>query len=460
MSYDDLLLAGLGLGFAVFIVGILLGRVGRGELERKVDLQAGRITELSGQNEALNKQLEQAAETQRTLDKSAKTLEKRLKDLKGQSAAQRLEYEQLERADTERKQRLVQVTGVAETAQRDLSHLFSLLAEMDVAVVIGELNGSVQSLEAAAAGQGFELKKPFSQHLHAQDRAYAQERQDKAGKGVAQYGARRASDRRHLVIRSTSLRQPLTSLRADTGTRLTLVIPLTKSDTAQLELDERVKLGSLITHGIATQAALVWKHKKLVEKWREDLMELLVRRVGVISELLASWEYPTAAANHPSCEVETSAIGDLLKTLSWLGLFVATNETVRREIGWQNGVLSRQTGSSPLNYTWGGWPKVTILTALSDHGELFIIEELIVNAFKHGAGGTLVTFDIRAASKPGWVEMVVSNQVAPDAPIQESRPYGGRNLITEACRQGGWEIEWPTHRGKLHEVKIRAPCKT
>jgi hypothetical protein len=346
-----------------------------------------------------------------------------------------------------------------EAARRDLSLLISAWGDTDSALVACDTDGNVIALEGAGTRHGIELHVPFYQHLIADDRPFAQRQDASSTNGVSLFGARRAIDRRHLIVRSITLQQSISALKTCEGGRLLFVTPISKPDTELLELEERVKLGSLITHGIATQAALVWKHADFIDEWRQELMELLYRRVGVISKLLARWGDQAAVGANPTLPVRLPRICDLLNALSWLGKFVAGRPEVRRELEWQNGILSGALGSSPIGYTINNWPDVVLLTALPEHGELFIIEELIVNAFKHGVPGKPVKFEVKSGDGAEWAEIIVTNAVSTGGPTKPAKTYGGTNLIAEACRQGGWHVDGPNIRSGTYEVKLRVPCK-
>jgi hypothetical protein len=129
--------------------------------------------------------------------------------------------------------------------------------------------------------------------------------------------------------------------------------------------------------------------------------------------------------------------------------------------GWANGILSENPPIPPIDIDFDAWHDTTcsIVSSIPEASS-FILEELVGNAFKHGAPGKAARIDGAIDEDGGhtWVKFTVSNSIAPfhQPTSRDAASYGGLSLVEEACRLLRWQYVGPSIADGRYSITVRA----
>ena len=340
-------------------------------------------------------------------------------------------------------------------------------------IVIDPNTDRVRFRNAPAQQLGIELNQIFRELVEDEDRRLYDQSNLASGTAERAYAVRlqsTASAPRWAIVRSTALATPLSVLGARESDRLGLMSLLNAAEIerlrASLELsamhEERGKLSSLITHGVAHLTRLLASDRGLDEQLRRWLGPYLMRRVSVLADLLSGWELPLDEVRCDELAVAKQSVQSMLEAFQTLATGVAANRELRKSLQWSNGVLSKLApGAAPFHFDLQGWPDDLHLTIRIEGAETFILDELLVNTFKHGKPGcppTLSARLIRGADRR-WIEFELRNEVRSTRDVRitgADHRYGGKTLVEEACRRLRWEFLQPELQGEIYVVRWRA----
>jgi PAS domain-containing protein len=349
-----------------------------------------------------------------------------------------------------------------------------LVDSMGAALIVIDPNTDrVRFRNAPGQHLGIEVDQVFREHVYADDQRVYDDFNLAAGKSERAYAVRmksRIDACQWAIIRSTAVAAPLPTLGARESDRLGVMTLLTATEVARLRAsleltevhEERGKLSSLITHGIAHLTRMLASDGSFDAAIRQWLSTYLMRRVSVLADLLSGWSLPLDEVRRDELAISKLSTQSALETFQRVSLRVAANRELRTGLQWGNGVLSRLPADVlPFRFDLQGWPEDLSLTTRIDGADSFILDELLINAFKHGKPGVppLLTARVIRGAERRWVEFELRNEVRA---VRETRisiaehRYGGQRLVQEACRRLRWELLPPELQGEVHIVKWRA----
>jgi hypothetical protein len=340
-------------------------------------------------------------------------------------------------------------------------------------IVIDPNTDRVRFRNRPAQQLGIQAGQVFREQVHAEDQREYDEFNLAAGQSERAYAVRLRTSTdacQWAVIRSTAVAAPLPMLSARESDRLGMMTLLNPTEVerlrSSLELtqaqEERSKLASLITHGIAHLARMLASDRPLDESVRQWLSVYLMRRVSVLADLFSGWSVPLAEVRRDELAISKQSVQSALEALHKICLGVAADRELRQSLNWGNGVLSQLSAEgSPFRFDLQGWPEDLSLTTRIDGAESFILDELLVNAFKHGKPGSRPSLSARVVrgAERRWVEFELRNAVRS---VREARVgaaehrYGGMTLVREACRRLRWELLQPELQGEIYSIRWRA----
>ena len=266
------------------------------------------------------------------------------------------------------------------------------------------------------------------------------------------------------MIRSLAFANAMGAIEARANDKLTLISPLSADEerTVGLKaaLEERSRLGSLLKHGLSKTASFAAQDQTLSPIFRQWLLRYHERRIEVISALLSGWGGAEPDLPKNESKVSKSEVQTLVTNLERLGNFVGRNEEILVRYGWGNGILSENPPTPPVDFVTRDWSETYQIVSAIPEATAFILEELVINAFKHGAPGVGALVEAIPVQSDGsnWIQFTISNDIAAfDQPTSEAtRTYGGLTLVREACRRLHWQFDPPERNGGQHVVKVRA----
>ncbi len=363
-------------------------------------------------------------------------------------------------------------TRELERREREAMSLSALIDQLSIsAAVIDPNNDRVRYRNVRAQELGIEVNREFRDYVLEEDRPRYDASNRAAGGGERAYGVRLRLNNgvQQVIVRSRAVSGRISSLEARENDRFGLFAVLGSEDTSELRAriedqaarHERTKLGALLTHGISLTTYVAARDPALGDAVPSWLMTYLDRRLNVIAELLAGWQEPLKDVRQTESMVPKSSMLHFLDMLQHFASFVASDRQLRGELRWGNGVLSElPADASPFTYDLSAWPQDVAITTHVTGAELFIIEELLVNAFKHGRPGVPPTLRARVvtARDRRWVEFECRNEIRPNStPLAGAHLYGGRDLVIETCRRINWELQEPALHDNVYAIRVWAP---
>ncbi len=277
---------------------------------------------------------------------------------------------------------------------------------------------------------------------------------------------------RHAVVRSVAVAAPIETLQADERHRLGLFFPLEpEADLAifaeDLERrcrdDERRRLAGLLAHGVDTLVRVLSYRLQRGESARESrervgesafvrwLASYIERRLAVTGWLLDHWSDAPPLPQETTAEAEQ--VHATLEHFQQVFAWVATEPELRSRLHWNNGVLSRPVGPADpddsavpneirpnvfeLRFAWpGGY----LFTSPVRGGVGLFLEEVLVNAMRHGKPGTCPQVSVNLDPVRRELCWVVENLVgsALDRDLEDLEPYGGRRMLERLAHLFGW----------------------
>jgi hypothetical protein len=126
-------------------------------------------------------------------------------------------------------------------------------------------------------------------------------------------------------------------------------------------------------------------------------------------------------------------------------------------------VSGRTDVTPPIQIDLDDWPHERPARTLVRNGHMFVIEELIVNAFKYGAPGSDVSVRCWLNEDSQTIRMLVTNEIASHHLPRAPRKYSGTELVRSACAQCGWMLKVNVKRSEtkkekwFHEVLVEMP---
>ncbi len=321
--------------------------------------------------------------------------------------------------------------------------------------------------------------------------AGVEERQSGDGKAPRAYGLylmlkgeNGDDETRYTVIRSVSVTRRIRSLKADKGHRLAILFLMKPEEDLKLFIaekereyraaererleGERYRLASLNRHGtdaicraLVCRLAVSQQHSEPVDPQSVWLAAYLGRRLRVIETLLSHWGDREMPAEGRSETIEASYVRDLLRALEGIFELAAGDEDLRDKLKWRNCVISKPSSGAGIFDLKTRWPEnLTLASPLLD-GVGFFLEEVLVNAVKHGEPGTRPRVTIRTVRSRNtkMLRFRIENQ-ARRATDSGLKPYGGRALLVRLAELLDWETPKFERQGedfKVFTVTWQAP---
>jgi hypothetical protein len=342
------------------------------------------------------------------------------------------------------------------TAEREFQEKQNLLNTMQLPLVVVDPNtDAIVSANQAADLMGFAAGRRFADLVWPDERARAHyqrmqvaspEPRRAYGVPVAVPGSDGRSERRYAVVRSVAVTAPIEALQADERHRLGVLVVLDESSDLQLLLedtdaeahrDERRRLAGLLSHGVDTLArvleySLSRGHDASFTTWLSGYLE---RRVSVTAWLLDHWD-SQAPLRRESVIDATQARATVDRFASVLRL-AASDRELRQRLHWDNGTLSKPA-ERVLDVSLD-WPRDVVVTCPVHGGFGLFLNELIVNAVRHGVPGTVPAVTISVDRVRGEVACEVRNATAGRTPdLDHIDPYGGLSIVRAMARLFEW----------------------
>jgi PAS domain-containing protein len=341
-------------------------------------------------------------------------------------------------------------------AERALQEKQNLLNTMQVPLVVVDPNtDAIVSANRAADAIGFRAGKRFAELVWPDARARAHyERMQVAspeprrayGVPVSVVGSDGQPERRYAVVRSVAVTAPIEALSADERHRLGVLVVLDEEADLALMIedleaaahrDERRRLAGLLSHGVDTLARVL-EHSlsrgsdPAFPAW---LAEYLERRVGVTAWLLDHWDAATPLPRESVIDAaQARATIDRFQAVLALA---AADRDLRQRLHWDNGTLAAPAPRT-LDVTLD-WPDDVAVTCPVRGGFGLFLNELVVNAVRHGTPGTVPSIAIVCDRVRGELTAAIRNDTN-EAPATLDRvdPYGGLSIVRAMARLFGW----------------------
>ena len=343
------------------------------------------------------------------------------------------------------------------TAEREFQEKQNLLNTMQVPLVVVDPNtDAIVSANRAADAMGFTAGRRFADLVWPDTRARehyqrmqvaSPEPRRAYGVPVSVPGAGGQPERRYAVVRSVAVTAPIEALHADERHRLGVLVVLDESSDLQLLLedtdaaahrDERRRLAGLLSHGVDTLArvleySLSGAHDPAFTAWLAGYLE---RRVAVTAWLLDHWDAQPPLPRESIIDA-SQARATLDRFQSVLAL-AANERDLRQRLHWGNGTLSAPA-PRPLDVSLD-WPDDVVVTCPVHGGFGLFLNELIVNAVRHGLPGTLPAVTIVCDRARGEVVCEIRNATdGPGPDLAHLDPYGGLSIVRAMARLFGWQ---------------------
>jgi hypothetical protein len=366
-------------------------------------------------------------------------------------------------------------------AERALAEKQNLLNTMQVPLVVVDPNtDAIVSSNRAAESIGIEAGTRFADLVARDPRARAHyERMQVATPAPRRaYGlpvtvrdeSGQAVDR-YAVVRSVAVTAPIEALAADERHRLGILFVLdADADLALLQMDlersahrdERRRLAGLLSHGVDTLARVL-EHaltrsddaegERRFAAW---LAEYLERRLAVTGWLLDHWDdTPPLARDHV---VDRQQARETVDRLRAIFEHVRADRVLRSRLHWDNGTLSADAVEGRVIDVSCDWPEPFELTLPVRGGFGLFLGEVLINAVRHGAPGTVPRLTVSCDRVRRELSFRVENACLPSAPTEpRGETYGGVAILRTLARLFDWrELTFARHESEF-DVAWRAP---
>jgi len=364
----------------------------------------------------------------------------------------------------------------ADRAARALGEKQNLLNTMQVPLIVVDPNtDEVVSANQVAESIGIQRGARFAERISADPRARAHYERTQ----IATSEARRAygvpirvdtiaggSSEQFAIVRSVAVTAPIEALAADERHRLAILFLIDPQSDLRLLLDdvqsaahtdERRRLAGLLSHGLDSLADVL---RRRAAGFGADappgltpwLAEYLQRRIHVIAWLLDHWDGPPPS--HDSV-VDAAQAQETLGSLERIFADVRSDTDLRARLGWANGPLAPGGSRQPFAMAID-WPEEFEMTLPVRGGLGFFLTEVLSNAMRHGAAGSVPNVMIHCDRVKRELVFGVDNERRDDRARAGSK-YGGLALLTGMARLFGWSDFSAGPDGSRFLVTWRAP---
>lgn len=348
-------------------------------------------------------------------------------------------------------------------AEHELRERQSLLNAMRIPIAVVDPNTDlVVSSNEAAAAIGIVTDSCIGDLVTGDDGREHYERMQRArGERRRAYGVPLAiaqddgtTEHRLALIRSIAITSPIDSFQADERHRLGILflvepecdLPLyTRGIEQATRADERRHLAGLLAHGVDTLIhALAARLEQAGDhdacaRW---LADYLGRRVRLTAWLLDHWH--ASPPLPPETTLEASQLHATLTRLEEVFAQVRDDPALRARLHWSNGLLAQPTPERPNRNVFDldiDWPEGVLFTLPARGGAGLFLEEVLINAIRHGRPGTRPQVAIRHEPVRRELIFTISNQVDTSLgqrPEIDRKPYGGIAIVTRLAHLFGW----------------------
>ena len=357
----------------------------------------------------------------------------------------------------------------AETERRNAERAFTekqnLLDTMQVPLVVVDPNtDAIVSSNKAAEAIGLRSGSRFADFVSTDPRARAHyERMQVAtpeprrAYGVPVRVPTAAGDHvlRHAVVRSVAVTAPIAALAADERHRLGVVflleddvdLPILSEDLASFaHREERQRLAGLLSHGVDTLARVLEPHLKQPVETPEArafamwLSEYLERRLTVTGWLLDHWDF--SASEPAEVVIDASQARATVDRLADVFALARGDRDLRARLHWSNGVLSTAPTdpTQPVLNVRIDWPSSVVIGCPVRGGFGVFIGELLTNAIRHGASGSVPEVTMSFDRVRRDVQFTLSNAAEPGEGVPSGEAYGGLEIVRVMARLFGWPL--------------------
>ena len=173
-------------------------------------------------------------------------------------------------------------------------------------------------------------------------------------------------------------------------------------------------------------------HDRAFPAW---LAEYLERRVAVTAWLLDHWDATTPLPAESI--IDASQARMTLERFQSVLALAGRERDLRQRLHWNNGTLS-VPASRPLDVVID-WPADVVVTCPVAGGFGLFLNELIVNAVRHGTPGTVPAIAITYDRVRNEVACDIRNATPAAAPdLEHVDPYGGVSIVRAMARLFEW----------------------
>jgi hypothetical protein len=357
----------------------------------------------------------------------------------------------------------------ADRAARALGEKQNLLNTMQVPLIVVDPNtDEVVSANRVAESIGIRRGARFAERVSPEPRARAHYERTQVATSEARraYGVPirveadgGASSEQFAIVRSVAVTAPIEALAADERHRLAILFLIDPQSDLRLLLDdvqsaahtdERRRLAGLLSHGLDSLADAL--RRQVAEVPLSWLAEYLQRRIHVIAWLLDHWDGP--APPHDAV-VDGAQAHETLASLERMFADVKGDTDLRARLGWANGPLATGGSQQPFATTID-WPDEFETTLPVRGGLGFFLTEVLSNAMRHGAAGSMPDVTIRCDRVKRELAFRVENERR-DERARDGSKYGGLALPTGMARLFGWREFSAGPDGVRFVVTWRAP---
>lgn len=344
----------------------------------------------------------------------------------------------------------------ADRAARALGEKQNLLNTMQVPLMVVDPNtDEIVSANQVAESIGIRRGARFADRIAAEPRARAHYERTQVVTGEARraYGvpirvetAGGAASDQFAIVRSVAVTAPIEALAADERHRLAILFLVDPQSDLRLLLedveaaahtDERRRLAGLLSHGLDSLADVLRRSlagdsagSAVLNAW---LAEYLQRRIHVTAWLLDHWDQPPPLHD---AVVDADQASETLASLERVFEAVRRDDELRARLGWANGPLSEPAHARPFAAAVD-WPG-DFQTTLPVRGGLgFFLTEVLSNAMRHGAAGSVPRVIVRCDRVRKELRFAVDNERRESREPAASK-YGGLALLAGMARLFGW----------------------
>jgi hypothetical protein len=356
----------------------------------------------------------------------------------------------------------------ADRAARALGEKQNLLNTMQVPLIVVDPNtDEVVSANQVAESIGIRPGARFAERVSPDPRARAHYERTQIATSEARraYGVpirvdthAGASSEQFAIVRSVAVTAPIEALAADQRHRLAILFLIDPQSDLRLLLedveaaahtDERRRLAGLLSHGLDSLADVLRRRAAGVRPGSDPgrsgvgpgsdpgltpwLAEYLQRRIHVIAWLLDHWH--GSPPPHDSV-VDAAQAQETLSSLERIFATVRRDPDLRARLGWANGPLAPGGSGQPFGAAID-WPDAFEMTLPIRGGLGFFLTEVLSNAMRHGAAGSIPHVTIQCDRVKRELVFAVDNERRDDR-AREGSKYGGLALLTGMARLFGW----------------------